>query len=184
MCTLSNINILCSLHSMCYYIYYWQDSPPCFNFYVVTRSYSSRPFLCALVYNGLHIGNKFDSCVDLTGPLPLRENHRQWNQTPDQRSVLWNLTSVGARQLPTHNRQCPGATQVTSHMIDTNNSSRSQASFHVLFHMKTVEERTLEWGYYISMTLHMQWNGSLSAGTQSSYSNPPLLSTCSAWSTL
>jgi len=45
---LSNINILSSLRIACYYLWYWREIPPCFNFYVVTSSYSSRPFLCAL----------------------------------------------------------------------------------------------------------------------------------------
>ena len=39
-CTHSNINILCSLHSVCYYFQYWREILPRFNFYVVTRSYS------------------------------------------------------------------------------------------------------------------------------------------------
>ena len=34
-----------ALRSACYYFQY---QPCCFDFYVVTRSYSSRPFLCAL----------------------------------------------------------------------------------------------------------------------------------------
>ena len=29
--------------------------PPCFNFYVVTRSYSSRPFLCAIAFTLIQI---------------------------------------------------------------------------------------------------------------------------------
>ena len=50
------INILRSLCSACYYFQYWQEIPPCFDFYVITRSYSSRPFLCTLGmwYTQLH----------------------------------------------------------------------------------------------------------------------------------
>ena len=44
----SNINILRSLRSACYYFYYWREISPCFDFFVVTHSDSSRPFLCAL----------------------------------------------------------------------------------------------------------------------------------------
>ena len=51
-CMLSNINILRSLRSLCYYSQYWRVILPCFDFYihvhVVTHSYSSRPFLCTL----------------------------------------------------------------------------------------------------------------------------------------
>ena len=42
-CTLGNINILRSLRSACYYFLYWREIPPCSDFYVVTRSYSSQP---------------------------------------------------------------------------------------------------------------------------------------------
>ena len=45
---LSNINILHSLRSVCYYFSTGGEILPCFNFYIVTCSYSSRPFLCAL----------------------------------------------------------------------------------------------------------------------------------------
>ena len=41
MCMLSNTNILHSLHSACYYFQYWREIPPCYDFYIVTRSYSS-----------------------------------------------------------------------------------------------------------------------------------------------
>ena len=46
-CTLSNINILRSLRSACYY-FSTGGKFHRFDFYVVTRSYSSRLFLCAL----------------------------------------------------------------------------------------------------------------------------------------
>ena len=45
---LGNINILRSLRSVCYYFSTGGEIPPCFDFYVVTRFYSSLPFLCAL----------------------------------------------------------------------------------------------------------------------------------------
>ena len=48
MCTLSNINILRGLCSVCYYFYYWREILPCFDFYIVKRSYSSRLSLCTL----------------------------------------------------------------------------------------------------------------------------------------
>ena len=43
-------NGLChrSVHRVCYYFKYWWYIPPGFEFYVVTRSYSSCLFLCAL----------------------------------------------------------------------------------------------------------------------------------------
>ena len=47
MCTHSNINILRSLRSV---HYYWREILPCCDFYVVTRSYSCRLFLCTLAF--------------------------------------------------------------------------------------------------------------------------------------
>jgi len=46
-CTLSNINILRSLPSACYYFYYWREIS-LFRFLLLTCSYSSHPFLCDL----------------------------------------------------------------------------------------------------------------------------------------
>ena len=62
MCMLSNINILRSLCSVLLFLVLAGNSA-LFQFYVVTRSYSSRPFLCALdegyyktpVMGGAHI---------------------------------------------------------------------------------------------------------------------------------
>ena len=52
MCTLSNINILRSLCTVCYYFWYWWEIPSYFDFYAVTRSYSSHHSYALLV---LHI---------------------------------------------------------------------------------------------------------------------------------
>ena len=62
-CTLSNIKILCSLRSACYYFQYWWEIPPCFNFYIVTHSYSSHPFLCALGRRDWLLKSNQSSCV-------------------------------------------------------------------------------------------------------------------------
>ena len=45
---IATFNILRSMCSACCYFKYWWEIPSCFDFYVVTRCYSSRPFLCAL----------------------------------------------------------------------------------------------------------------------------------------
>ena len=45
---LSNINISRSLRSVCYYFIVLEGNSALFRFYEVARSYSSRPFLCAL----------------------------------------------------------------------------------------------------------------------------------------
>ena len=48
------------LRSVCYYFQYWREILPCFDFYVVIRSYSSRLFLCALDFG---VGEKkWTSC--------------------------------------------------------------------------------------------------------------------------
>ena len=48
MCTLSNIITfyILSLCSAYYYFYYWQEIPPCFNFYIVTPNGSEVNRIC------------------------------------------------------------------------------------------------------------------------------------------
>ena len=53
-CTHSNINILRTLRCACYYFQYWREILLCCAFYVVTCSYSSRLFLCALDFVQYH----------------------------------------------------------------------------------------------------------------------------------
>ena len=50
------------LRSVCYYFQYWWEIPSCFDFYVVTHSYSSRSFLCALDFG---VGEKSGLLQDL-----------------------------------------------------------------------------------------------------------------------
>ena len=52
---LSNINIYAACTVRVTIFSTDGEIPPCFNFYIVTRSYSSRPFLCALVVHLEHI---------------------------------------------------------------------------------------------------------------------------------
>ena len=52
-CTVSN-NTACTVH-VTIFSTSWHEIPPCFDFYVVTRSYSSRPFLCALAIHTLFL---------------------------------------------------------------------------------------------------------------------------------
>ena len=73
----------------CYYFYYWQEILPGFEFYVVTRSYSSHPFLCALT---LRYSLWYLNLLCCQGHVITKKYSLSQKILFEPRDTLWELT--------------------------------------------------------------------------------------------